>query len=173
MAEQNFFERCAGLEAEHARAESADRSRGDFQHPDAALVDAHFGMNGTVAEAESGDRALGRFDNGALHRGRFAGGCDVDGFFKEWTIQRVGFIEKREYLKRSVGRDTFDGELAAGNEVLHQDSLFAGDLADAIANGLEVARIVYADDAAAGRQIQRLHNRRIADWRIVEMKLRR
>ena len=71
---------------QNTRAQSADGPRGHFEHPDAALVHAHFGMDGAASEAESFDGGAGGFDDSVLCGWIFARRRDVDGFFEERTV---------------------------------------------------------------------------------------
>lgn len=164
VAEDGFFQAGEGL-----GAEAADGAGGDFEHPDAARIDAHFGVNGAVGEAESGDGGGDGFEDRRLDSGGVARRGDVDGFLKVRAVERVGFVEEGEGAEAAMGDDAFEGELAAGEEFLHLDeavlgAMVVGDFggeeqgADAFEGGAEFGGIVGADDAAAGGEAERFED---------------
>ena len=57
MAEDDFFQRDSRAKPKGARAQPANRSRRDFEHPRTVTVEAKLGVDGTIRQAERPDRA--------------------------------------------------------------------------------------------------------------------
>src|SRR5207247_10544221 len=107
-------------EPERSRAEAANRTRGRFEHEHAFVVDATFRMDRTVPETDGARGLCHRPDDGLLHPLRRARWCDVQRLLKEWTVERIGFVEHRQQVSLAAVDERLDGILAAGNEALDQ-----------------------------------------------------
>ena len=118
------------------------------------------------------DRASGKADSDRhllLQLPRRAGRRDIDGFFEERAVQRIGFVEERQHVERPMIQDSFDRELAALHEALDQrvvvrlmalvaDVRRLQDTAQPIERADELRQAVRSHDAAAPREGERLHN---------------
>src|SRR6266508_467593 len=137
MAQNDLLERHAHAEAQGARAQPADRARDELP-----------------------DRRLRRFGQ--------PGGRDVDGFLEEWPVERIRLVEERERFERAAIEQAFEGDLDARDEAFDQNAIGAlAELAHIrsvenfcdVREGRDELRFgVGADDAAAGRQHQRLEH---------------
>ena len=105
-----------GLKAEGARAQAADRARGDFEDKDAVRVDAALGVDRTVMEAQRSRRARHAVDDGALRVGVRGRRRQVDRFLEERAVERIGLVEDRQHLEGAAMHHPFESVFAAGNE---------------------------------------------------------
>jgi hypothetical protein len=129
----------------------------------------HFGVHGTVRQAERGHGPPGRRDDLRLRRSTLTRRCDVQRLFKERAVKRIGFVEQRQRPQNAAGDDPFERELAAGDEFLHLDEpvlLFAPhadiepgeQLLYALEGGYKLRLIVGANHAAAARKAERFEH---------------
>lgn len=159
VAEDDFFEGHAAAEAEGAGALAADGAGGDVEGPDAAVVDAEFGVDGAVGEGEGGGGGLDGGDDVPLAVFGEAGGSDVDGFLEVWAVERVGLVEDGEGEELPAAEEGFDGDFFAGDEGFDEEAVggaaafFADmgegeDALEAAGGAEEGCGVVGADDAA-------------------------
>src|SRR4051812_6866198 len=100
MAEDHLLERHPQPEAQRARAQPADRARGELQDGDAAAcADAHLRMNGTLGEAKRSCSVAGSALDRLEHRRRLTRRRDVDRLLEVGTVERIGLVEDGEYLE--------------------------------------------------------------------------
>ena len=55
VAKHKVLKRVAVCEPQALRAQPADRARRDFEHPHSAVIHAHFGVHGSVRQADGRD----------------------------------------------------------------------------------------------------------------------
>src|ERR1700733_10294326 len=96
---------------QHPSAESADGPCGNFEHPNATLIDAHFGMDGTFGQAKCIHRSLRGFNDRYLGGWIFTRWRHVNSLFEERAIQRIRLVEKRQHAKLSIRENAFEREL--------------------------------------------------------------
>src|SRR5580704_19693947 len=78
-------------------------------------------MNRAVPQTGGRSRARDSAGNARLDTSQEGRGSNVDGLFKERTVERIGLVEQRQHAQRAVMEQPFDRELAAGDEALDQD----------------------------------------------------
>ncbi len=101
---------------EGAGTQPPDRPGGHFEHEDTAVANPALGVNRSVGEPDRRGRAGNRVHDIPLHRIRRERRRHVNGLFEKWTVQRIGFVEDRELVKRAVVQQSFDGEFPALDE---------------------------------------------------------
>ena len=172
MANEQFFKGHPGPKAQRAASQAADRPGGEFQEPGALAIDAEFGVQRTVAEAQGMGGLFGVLDDLGLQVRAEARRGDVERFFKKGAIQRVGLVEQGERLQTARGQHALQGDLGAGNEPFDEDALvrlvlFLANLrafqqgAQAKEGGNKRRWRIGAHDAAARRQGEGFHDARI------------
>jgi len=80
-------------ECQRSCAHASDRARSDFDGPDAAFVDAEFGVDGAVRQTYGADCLRGAAMDRCLLLDREAGRRDVNRFLEERSVERIGLIE--------------------------------------------------------------------------------
>ena len=63
MSHDEFFQRHAFAEAQRLRAQAADGPRCYFEHPRALVIEAKFGVDGTVLESKGSYGRLRTIEN--------------------------------------------------------------------------------------------------------------
>ena len=85
-------------------------------------VNPKFGVHRTVTETQSMGRLLGAAGDLGLQIWTEPGGGDVEGFFKERTVQGVGLVKQGQRLQAACGQQAFQGNLGARDETLDEDA---------------------------------------------------
>src|ERR1051325_12189956 len=98
MAQNQFFQTdgCSFLprnKRERRRAHSANRASGNFNRPNAAFIDAKFGMHRPVGKAECGDGLARATANRFLSLRGKKRRRDINRFLEETTFPRGGLVE--------------------------------------------------------------------------------
>src|SRR5436853_122908 len=81
---------------QRSRAQTADRSRGDFEYVDPAIIEAAFSMDRTVREPDRRRRAHDGLLDPRLRLRVERRRRDVDRFLEERTVERIRLVEQRE-----------------------------------------------------------------------------
>src|SRR5207244_11762578 len=86
MAEDEFFQRDSRAKPKGARAQPANRSRRDFEHPRTLTVEAKLGVDGTIRQAKRLARpSRGLRDQRLRSIGKPRAG-DINRLLEEWPI---------------------------------------------------------------------------------------
>src|SRR3954468_11071121 len=164
VAEDQLLERHAEPEAEAARAEPADRARGELEHlrrrPEAELgVDRAFGQPERFRRVRREPADL------RLHLRRLARRRHVDRLLEVGAVEWVGLVEHGEHLEPSAVQEALDRDLIALGEALYEQwrVRVVEDGADAGRGGGCLIGIVRPDHALATRAGERLQDAREAD----------
>ncbi len=180
LSEDDLLEGHAGAERERARAETADRARGDLDHPGPGppvLVpaDPELGMHGPLRQPERLRRVLRTGADGGLRLLGEPRGRDVDRLLEERSVQRIRLVEQREGVQLAADQQPLERHFRARDEFFHEDPVGAlaqlEDLRrgqnrrDPFERGDELRLIKSADDAAARREDERLEHARVAHSR--------
>src|SRR3954469_13578538 len=169
VPQDQLLERHAEAEPEAARAEPADRARGELEHP-RRRAEAQLRVDRAFGEAERPRRVAGQAMDLFDDLWRLARRSDVDRLLEVGAVERVWLVEDREHLEPAVLEQPFDRHLVALGEALHEElgALVAEDRADALrcAGGL-LGRVRTNHALAAGAR-ERLEDAREADrFRVV------
>src|SRR5436309_4385455 len=102
VADDQLLEAQAGSEAKRARAQPADRARGDLQDEGPALVEAQLGVDRSLREAEGSAGVAGHRGDAGLRRLGQPRRRDVDRLLEERAVEWVGLVEERQDVERSA-----------------------------------------------------------------------
>ena len=180
VADEQFFKGHPGPKAQRAASQAADGPGGEFEEPGALAVDTKFGVYGTVAETQSMGCLFGTADDLGLQFLAETGRGDIECFFKEGTVQRVGLVKQGQRLQTARGQQPFQGNLSAGDETFDEDAFirFIPFLAyvRSFQQGAqppesrdELGRGIGAHDAPACRQGERFYDARVRNLVLHEM----
>src|SRR5437667_1856063 len=156
MAEDEFFQRDSRAEPKGARAQPANRSRRDFEHPRTVTVEAKLGVDGTIRQAKRLARpSRGLRDQRLRSIGKPRGG-DINRLLEEWPMEWIGLIEDRQHLELAAPQQSFDCDFLAGDEVFNEQrpataigGAAGDDGRDPPEDGRKHGRAVGPDDALA------------------------
>ena len=158
LAQDQLLQAHAQGMGEHASAQAADGAGRDLQHPDALVIDPHFGVDRPGREPGRAAGARHLLMDAVLERLRQPRRCDVERFLEVGPVQGIGLVEQGEGGELPSLQAAFQGVLAPGNEVLDDQAQLLG---VAVGTGLDgphpvhgphqLFGIVGTDHAAAPR----------------------
>src|SRR5262249_58101545 len=105
------------------------RARCHLNDPRSLVVDSELGVNGTSHEAHRLTSCFGGRSYDRLSLARKPRRRDVDGLFKERTVERVRLVEDRQHLEPSRGQQALERDLVARDKLFEKN--FSGRLAAA------------------------------------------
>ena len=162
VAQDQLLETDARAEAEHPRAQPADRPGGDLDHPRRLAVEAQLGVDRPLAQPDRRDRVprrLGDVVLGGLGKPRRR---DVDRLLEERPVEGIGLVEQRQHVQTPPVEQPFQRHLDPRDVAFDQDPpgglAHGGDVGlvqdsnDAAERGDECLLVVRPDHAAARRQ---------------------
>ena len=145
-------------EAQRARAQAADRARGDFEHEARPpSLTRHSAWTGPWCRPMAFAARVDRLDDSILDLRRRRRRRDVDRLFEERAVERFGLVEDRQDVQRAVVQQRLDRVLASGDEALRRARSRAPRSArrapPATAAARAAARSALANDAGSSARI--------------------
>src|SRR3954447_13262651 len=120
VPQDQLLERHAEAESEAARAEPADRARGELEHP-RRRAEAQLPVDRAFGEAERPRRVPGQAMDLFDDLWRLARRSDVDRLLEVRAVERVRLVEGGEHHEPAVLEQPFNRLLVVLDEALHEE----------------------------------------------------
>ncbi len=163
MPQDHLFETDPRAEAQRSGTQSADRPRGNLDHPHAVVVHSYLGVYRPLSQAERRRGVRNHALDAILHVSGDPGGRHVDRLLEVRTLEWVGLVEQRKHFQLSVAQQSFEGEFGAGHILLGQQHSATGDVERTLRRDARRRRVVGPDHSAARGESHGLDDAREAD----------